>query len=348
MSANITDMKFSVFGRGYDDTRVDSGEGAIEDYNRYAMGICSGCFDSTGQYLWLGCYGNGHTAGLLKYDMDDDFNELVHSVPTGTAPTVVLHASTSDNNLGLAFQGSNWWVFDLTEDTVIASGTDANIPNYIDWTRSPYDVALDDTKFLITLPRSQRGTQAVLVLDYSDGTFTRTVLSNYQRAGGAFINENLMYIYYPPEWFYQDAYISGTTPSATQIWGHQTTGNYTNITMFGFGKKGKLYVPSLVYSSWRLGEYNGMRVPNFETPKPMKVIGKFASRPSISRFAFSHEKKNVGFTTDIGVFVSDFEDMEMITDASDAVYAVSDKYCVVEKGYWDSSHPSSIGIYKYR
>ena len=76
-------MCFSVFGRGYDDTRSDSGDGAVEEYDRFAMGICSGCFDSTGQYLWLGCYGNGHTAGLLKFDMDDDFNELAHSVPTG-------------------------------------------------------------------------------------------------------------------------------------------------------------------------------------------------------------------------------------------------------------------------
>ena len=350
MSATINEgkMSFSVFGRGYDDTRVDSGEGAVEDYNRYAMGICSGCFDSTGQYLWLGCYGNGHAAGLLKYDMDDDFTEVAHSVPTSSAATVVLHASNDNNNLGLAIQGSNWWVFDLTDDTVIASGTDASIPNYIDWGRVPYDVALDGTKFLITLPRSQKGTQAVLVLDYSDGTFTRTVLSGYQRAGGAFITPSLIYLFYPPEWFYQDAYISGVTPTGTQAWGYQTEGNFTKISMMGFGKKGRLYVPSLVYSSWRLGEYNGLKVPDFETPKPIKVIGKFASKPSISRFEFSHEKKNVGFTTDIGVFVSDFEDMEKISDSSDKVYAVSGNYIVVDKGYWDSSHPSSIGIYKYR
>lgn len=350
MSATINEgkMSFSVFGRGYDDTRVDSGEGAVEDYNRYAMGICSGCFDSTGQYLWLGCYGNGHAAGLLKYDMDDDFTEVAHLVPTSSVATVVLHASNDNNNLGLAIQGSNWWVFDLTDDTVIASGTDANIPNYIDWNRLPLDCVLDDTTFLMSGYRTTRGTRYCYSLDYSDGTFTVTQLSGYQRAGGAFINEGLIYLYYPAEWNWSNDSISGVTPTGTQVWEFQTTGTFQKIQMMGFGKKGRLYVPSLVYSSWRLGEYRGTEVPDFETPKPLKIIGKFASKPSISRFEFSHEKKNVGFTTDIGVFVSDFEDMEKITDSSNAVYAVSDKYCVVDKGYWDSSHPSSIGIYKYR
>ena len=80
MSANITNMKFSVFGRGYEDTRSDSGDGAVEDFNRYAMGASSAVFDSTGQYLWVGIFGNGHTAGLYKYDLEDDFNELMEFV----------------------------------------------------------------------------------------------------------------------------------------------------------------------------------------------------------------------------------------------------------------------------
>lgn len=350
MSATIREGKmcFSVFGRGYDDVRADSGEGAIEDFNRYAMGVSTGCFDVTGQYLWLGCYGNGHTAGLLKYDMDDDFNELVHAVPTAQTATVVLHASGDDNNLGLAIQGGDWWVFDLTDDTVVASGSDASIANYIDWARAPYDIALDGTKFYITAPRTQRGTPNVSILDYDSGSFSNIVLSGYQRAGGAFITDSLIYLYYPAEWQYQSDYISGVTPSGSEIWGYQEQGVFTNVQLSGFGKAGKLYVPSNVYSSWRLGEYNGTRVPNFVTPKPIKVIGKFVSKPTISRFTFSHQKKQVAFTTDIGVFVSDFEDMEKLTDSSRPVIAVNDKYVIVDAGYTSPQMPSTLGIYSYR
>ena len=341
-------MSFSVFGRGYDDVRADSGEGAIEDYNRYAMGVSTGCFDATGQYLWLGCYGNGHTAGLLKYDMDDDFTELVHAVPTTQDPCVVLHASGDDNNLGLAIQGGNWWVFDLTDDTVVASGTDASIANYIDWARTPYDVALDGTKFYITAPRTQRGTPNVSILDYDSGSFSNIVLSGYQRAGGAFITDSLIYLYYPAEWQYHNDYISGVAPSGSELWGYQGQGVFTNVQLSGFGKKGRLYVPTNIYGSWRLGEYNGTRVPDFETPKPIKVIGKFPSRPTITAYAFSHEKKRVAFNANNGFFVSDFEDMEKLSDSSLNVIAVNDNYVIVEGGYVSPSIPSSIGIFKYR
>lgn len=348
MSANITDMKFSVFGRGYDDVRADSGDGAIEDYNRYAMGICSGCFDSTGQYLWLGCYGNGHAAGLLKYDMDDDFTEVAHSVPTSSVATVVLHASNDSNNLGLALQGSNWWVFDLTDDTVVASGSDANIANYIDWARTPFDVVLRDTTFYICQPRRTRGIKYIMTLDYDSGAFSASQLSGFQRSGGSFINDSLVYLFYPAEWNWSNDYISGVSTGASEIWGYQTTGVFNNVQLMGFGRKGRLYVPSFVYGSWRLGEYNGTRVPDFETPKPIKLIGKFASKPTIADFQFSHEQKHVGINTDIGTFVSNFEDTEKIIDAGRSVFAVNDKYLVVDTGYWDSARPSSIGIYKYR
>lgn len=350
MSATIREgkMSFSVSGFGFDDVRADSGEGAIEDFNRYAMGISTGCFDATGQYLWLGCYGGGHTAGLLKYDMDDDFTEVAHTVPTSQSACVVLHASTDNNNLGLCIQGANWHVFDLTDDTVIASGSDANIPTYIDWTRAPFDVALNGTKFLITTPKTVRTTPIVMSLDYSDGTFTTTTISGYQRAGNVFINSNILYLYYPAEWQYHNDVIEGVSPSGSGLWFGEATGTYDNVQMSGFGKAGRLYVPSFVYSAWRLGEYSGTRVPDFATPKPIKVIGKFTSKPKITRFEFSTQKKQVAFTSDIGIFVTDFEELEKITDDVKSVIAVNDKYVIVDAGYASPQMPSTIGIYTYR
>ena len=351
MSATIKEGKmcFSVFGRGYDDTRADSGEGAIEDYNRYGMGINSGCFDETGQYLWLACYGNGHTAGLLKFDMDEDFNELSHSVPTSASNLVLFHASNVANNYGMAIQGSNWYLFDLTNDTVIASGSDSTLAN-VNWTSRPYDCALDGTKFLICVYRTSNSYPTVYTIDYSDSTVTSLQIGS-QRAGGVFIDKDIIYQFYIPQWFYQAPYIEGRTPSGSLVWSYQAQANtnYDDIKQFGFGKNGNLYCPTNIYSSWRLGVYPAKSAPRlYETPKPKEIIGKFKSAPDINRFEFSHEKARVAFSTNIGVFVTDFKELERITDANNTVYAVSDNYVVVEKGYLDPSHPNSIGVYKYR
>lgn len=352
MSALIKEgkMSFSVFGRGYDDVRADSGEGAIEDYNRYGMGISNGCFDVTGQYLWLACYGNGHTAGLLKFDMDDDFNELSHTVPTSANDLLLFHGSNVANNYGLAIQGSDWYVFDLTDDTVIASGSDA-ILNNISWATNPFDCVLDGTTFRICTYRTQNSSPTVYSLDYSDGTVTSLQIGA-NRCGGVFLTESLIYEFYTPQWFYQNYYIESTTPSGSAVWGYQALQGGISpypVNLNGFGKKGNLYIPSNVYASWRLCEYPAKGTPKiFETPKPKNLIGKFPSQPTINRFAFTHEKERVAFTTNIGVFVSDFEEMERISESNEIVYAVSDNYVVVDKGYMDSSHPSSIGIYKYR
>ena len=351
MSATIKEGKmcFSVFGRGYDDTRADSGEGAIEDFNRYGMGVNNGCFDITGQYLWLACYGNGHTAGLLKFDMDDDFNELSHTVPTSASNLVLFHPSNVANNYGLAIQASNWYVFDLTDDSVIASGTSTNL-NGVDWNSCPYDCVINGTKILLCIYRTQNSYPTVYTIDFSDSTVTKVQIGS-NKAGGIFLTDSLIYQFYSPLWFYQAPYIEGVTPSGSVEWSYQGQAytDYSDIKMFGFGKSGVLYCPTNIYSSWRLGVYPASGVPKlYETPKPLRVIGKFKSAPTISRFEFSHEKKHCAFTTDIGVFVTDFEDMELITESANTVYATSDNYVVVDKGYLDPSHPSSIGIYKYR
>lgn len=354
MSANIRSgkMNLAVFGRGYDDTRADSGDGTIEDYYRLALGASSACFDVTGQYLWVGCEGNGHTPGLLKFDANDDFNEVVHTVPTGTVETVILHASNVANNYGLVTQGNNWWVFDMTSEAVIASGSDATLGANILYTDTPYDCVLDGTKFFITkFYTSNQVSPKVIAFDYSNGTTTVTTISA-NRSGGAFINERLIYQYYASIWFYQNRYIEATTPNNIQAWGRMApeggSDGFKNVSLSGFGKNGKLYCPSNVYSAWRIGEYNGTRTPNFDTPRPIRVFGKFEDEPIIKTFAFSHEKTAVTFSTPIGCFVSDFEDVQKISDTFWEVFAISDTHAVIEAGRVDSGHLYSLGIFKYR
>ena len=352
MSANITNMKFSVFGRGYEDTRNDSGDGAIEDYNRYAMGASSAVFDSTGQYLWVGIYGNGHTAGLSKFDLEDDFNELAHGVPTGAVETLVLHAPNTNNNYGLAIQGNDWWVFDLTDDTVIANGTNATLGSRVSYSSVPYDCVIDGTTFYISRIWNQNNANPeVIEFDYSTNTATIKVISS-NRSGGAFITKGLIYLYYASEWFYQHRYIEGVTPSNVQVWNRLApeggSDGFKYVSLGGFGRKGRLYCPNNVYGSWRIGEYNGLRSPNFDTPKPIKVFGKFESEPTIKGFFHSHEQNYAIFRTPLGSYVTDYEDCFKISDLDDSVFAVSDKYAVIEMGRIDSGHINSIGVFKYR
>lgn len=347
MSALIKEgkMSFSVFGRGYDDVRADSGEGAVEDFDRYAMGIAYAVFDSTNQYVWLGCYGNGHTAGLLKYEIET-FEEVSHTVPT-TANAIdgLFHASNIDNNLGLVIQGSNWWVFDLTDDTIVANGSDANLPSYIQWTSTPYDCVLDGTVFKISTIRDGQFSIFSLVLDYSDGTISYTQIG-YNRSSGAFINKDLIYMNYPTTWFYQNRYIEGVTPSGSQMWDRQAPqgglDGFTNVSLNGFGRKGRLFVPTFIYSSWRMSEYNGLTSPDFDTPKPIRVFGKFESEPNIQRFAHSNDQKRVAFTTNIGIYYTDYEELERIAEDTFKVLAINTNYIVTTEGDF------YIRIYKYR
>lgn len=344
---DVEKLKFSVFGHGFEDERNDSGEGVEEDSDRYAMGASSAVFDSTGQYAWIGCYGNGHSAGLLKYDMDDDFNELVHSVPTSSTACVVLHASNVANNYGLVIQGTDYIVFDLTNDTVVASGSDANLSSHIMWNGTPYDCYLDGTKFLISQYLYTQSTgHEVVTIDYSANTVTYTTTTGAKRAGGGFINQNYMYLHYSPEWFYQNKYIEAVNMSGSQLWGYQApqTGDdgFANVHMGGFGKNGKLYCPTKIYGSWRLGEYNGLSVPNFNAPKPKAIIGKAENKFSIKMFAFTHEKTRVAFTTpELGIFVTDFKDLEKISDDTFSVLAISDKYIIADESGFH------INVYKY-
>ena len=354
MSATIKDGKlcFSVFGRGYEDTRVDSGEGVIDDYNRYGIAVNGASFDVTGQYLWLGSIGNDPSKGLLKYDMDDDFNQIVHNVPTSAVETVMLHASNVANNYGLAVQyGGDWFVFDMTDDTVIANGNNATLATKIAWSTQGYDCILDGTKFRIIHYLTSNGSPEVVTLDYSSGTVTTQVVGN-PRSGGTFISENLIYLYYAPQWFYQYKYIEAKTSSDVQIWGNQATSGgsdgFGGMDLMGIGRKGQLITPTNFYSAWRMGVYNGTRTPDFETPKPIRVFGKFESQPTIKSFVFSHEKARFAFNCDLGIFVSDFEDIEKISDITERVYAVSDNYVVAEMGRLDAGHLHSIGVFKYR
>ena len=347
MSALIKEGKmcFSVFGRGYDDVRADSGEGAVEDFDRYAMGISYAVFDSTNQYVWLGCYGNGHTKGLLKYEIET-FEEVSHTVPT-TANEIdgLFHASNIDNNLGLVVQGSNWWVFDLTDDSVIANGSDANLPTYIQWSSSGNDCVLDGTTFKITNWSNGQYYIYSVILDYSDGSVTYTTIGT-NRGAGAFVTKDIVYMNYPTTWFYQNRVIEGVSPTGVQVWSRQAPEGgiygFANISLNGFGQKGLLYVPTFIYASWRMGEYRGTSTPDFETPKPLRVFGKFESEPKILKFARSNNQKRVAFTTDIGLFYSDYEELEKISEDSDKVLAINDNYIIASQSSF------YIKVIKYR
>ena len=343
MSANITSMKFSVFGRGYDDTRVSSGEGVEEEIDRYAMNISDACFDSTGQYLWLACHGSGHTAGLLKYDIET-WTEETHTIPTAQNGLRLFKATNVDNNLGFAVQNGDWWVFDLTDDTIVASGTSADLNTWIVG-GGFVDVVLDGTTYIMTLTRTTNGTIARLTFDYTDSSFNQINIAGNQ-CGGYFISKSLIYYLYPPAWFYQNKSIYACDTSGNVQWtdtaAQSGASGYPNISMWGFGMNGKLYLPTLFYSSWRIGEYNGSHTPNVVTPKPVRVFGKMTGTFDIKRYARSNDEKRFAITTGLGVFVSDLEDVILIHESQFNVLAVNDNYVICDES---NNH---LSVIKYR
>ncbi len=345
MSAIIKEgkMSFSVSGRGYDDTRVSSGEGVEEEIDRYAMNISDACFDSTGQYVWLACHGSGHTAGLLKYDIET-WTEETHTIPTAQSGLRLFKATNVDNNLGFAVQSGDWWVFDLTTDTVIASGTSADLNTWIIGT-SFIDVVLDGTTYIMTLARTTNGVISSLTFNYSDSTFSQINIANDQ-GGGYFINKSLIYYLYHPTWFnhYKSIYACDTFGNIQWADTALQSGSagYPNISMWGFGMNGKLYLPTLFYSAWRIGEYNGSHTPNVVTPKPVRVFGKMRGEFEIKRFARANDEKRFAITTELGVFVSDLKDVILAHESQFNVLAVNDNYVICDE---TDNH---LSVIKYR
>lgn len=309
---NVGKLKFSIFGSGFEDDRANSGPGDKGDVDKYAISASSAVLDSTGDYVWFANYSNwGLTYGLHKYDLAS-FSEVSHSVPTDPAWAIVLHPNNTPNNLGICLQSGKWVVFDLTDDTVLQSVTDAGFVNYFDYGKE-YDCIYDGTYIYVVSAYTIRAVERVWKFDIANGTYTVTQVFGNQCCSG-FIDDDLIYGFEPPVWFSDPKKYFAVTKSGASVWTITTYSGTPSVCMEGFGKDGFLYLPSKMYGSWRFGKYNGDVAPDLESPRPISFFGKFAQKPVIVRKCYSDERSLVTLGTEIGTFVTDFEEVTKLDE----------------------------------
>lgn len=331
MSANIgvNKLKFSVFGKGFDDTRNDSGDGYAETVDNYALGVHSGAIDNTGEFVWFGVSG-----GLLKRRVDDMSN-VSQSVYTSWGDTMVFHPLNVANNYGLVTTTNDEFViFDLTDDTIIQSGTQANLSllNY----KSCDCILVGSKIYVVNYATEQKWDIILGWFDVSDGSSYCDYFEGQKACGGFMDNSSIM-IEYVPTWFSDYKQLFSYGFNGVRKWEIMATegggDGFPNVVYTGFSGNGKLYLPTKIGGKWRMGEYSSSHAPSINgTPHPLRVFGQFDSKPSFlwkwnQRFGctFSDERHDVAFLTNIGLFWSDMKDVIKLTTDQEIPLAMNDK-----------------------
>lgn len=327
MSATIEigKLKFSVFGKGYENTRNNSGSGAREgevlNYgSRYAE------IDATGRYLWL-C----GDFGIRKIDTFTWEEVSMGDIPNWWG--YLNHPKNVSNNLGIICenyqQSYAGKIFDLTTNEIISEGTFAYPPS----AGALEDcILVDDTILFATLTQG-RATNYVKTLAIDDFTMTRT--GEIGRSIVGFTDNSHVYGYYPKEWFYQDNNISLITTSGSWVWDVQRS-YFNNVAVGGITRNGKIYVASAIGGKWVLGEYPQTPAPDFDTPTPSRYFGEFSGYPNAVYSAAINVKYStlrdmaLICTSDTGIYITDFEDVYKISDANAKMaLAINDEMAVI-------------------
>lgn len=331
MSANIAigKLKFTVFGKGYDDERGNSGsgvkEGEVLNYgSRYAE------IDATGRYIWV--------AGDFGIRKIDTFTW--EEVSMGDIPNwmhYINHPKNVSNNYGFVSEISGYgadmtgYIFDLTTNEIISSGD----LTYRSGGGQDDCILVDDVLIFASLTQG-RASNYVTTLAIDDFTMTRT--EGIGRSFVGFTDNSHIYGYYPKEWFYQDSNISLITTSGVWVWDVQRS-NFNNVAVGGLTRNGKIYVPSSIDGNWVLGEYPQTPAPDFDTPTPSRYFGVFNGYPNTVYNGVINVKystlRDIALicTSDTGIYMTDFEDVYRISDTNTtSALAINDEMAVIYNG----------------
>lgn len=347
MSATISKnkLKFSVFGRGFEDERSDSGEGVDTDSLDIPFRCNSALIDTTSTYIWLVKSTDG---GIYKYDLATMTEVSQTAVPSGghTYSPYLIHPSNTDNNIGIAMVFDNgasksyWYFFDMTDDTLIGTCELAG------WkTPAMADAIIVGNKVHVCERAYLRTNPTCYHVNLDDMSITLDQTSGIASCG--FVDEDTIYAYYPPEWFYQTKKNYGKDLVWNTVWectASQGGGSgFPNIDQAGFCGNGFVYLPTKKNGAWRFGVYNGNSYSDYNTPKCIRTFGKFDSVPSISKApVYTNEKTRICFATNSKLYVTDTEDVELITDGNYVPYCMNDNYIIADNQY------NKTSIFKYR
>ncbi len=336
MSYAIENLKFTIFGHGYDATRNDSGRGtASHEMNFTAYGAM---IDETDTYLWVV---NGGTGNLQKYRLSD-MTEVEQSTVPITA-NIILHPSNVDNNIGVAFVGgTDVYVFDLTDDTLIGTAT-GTYPSQVGF--ESWDCVLINNKIYFSKTRCSLRTSIDLhCLDLSDMSYSVSQIFSGVSFNG-FVNNSLLYAYYPREWFYQSDCAYGIGFDGSTQWSNTGINRNENLGATALTGNGYLYMPVRIDDVWHYGVFDGTSNPTFSPVSPIRTFGSFENPPEISAsghdyrvdVAYSNGRTSACVWTRLGLLLTDFHKVETITTDDVVPLALSDKYLIASN--YDQSNP---------
>ena len=316
MSANLIAHKidFSVFGRGYDDARGNSGNGSKKAVTNLGwLWTTCAVFDETGQYCWVRTDASGNQA-LRKYRTDTWDSVDAGNISTGYS--YIIHPCNVANNLGYAWNDSSSVLFDLTTNEIIVSSE-----NHIPYASGRFECVLVDGKIRVTTMGQSRATNHIYIIDTEDLSITDVT---YTGGCCGYVNDSGIYCYYEPMWFSDHGWRSKKNAvSGADVWFVSSQGSgsgaFANSAWQGLTGHGNIYLPSYIGGKWVMGAYNASSTPDFETPTPSRTFGEFSTHPGFRGqyySAYTDGKELAAWTTDIGLFVTDFENLDLIDSRS--------------------------------
>lgn len=327
MSYAIENLKFTIFGHGYDSTRADSGIGVTShemDFIAYGAMI-----DETNTYLWVV---NGGTGNLQKYRISN-MTEVEQSTVPVTA-NIILHPSNVDNNIGVAFVGgTDVYVFDLTNDTLIGTAT-GTYPSQVGF--ESWDCVLINNKIYFAKTRcSLRTSIDLYCLDLSDMSFSMSQIFGSVSFTG-FVNNSLLYAYYVREWGWQSDCAYGIGFDGSTQWSNTGINRNENLGATALTGNGYLYMPVRIDDVWHYGVFDGTSNPTFNPVSPIRTFGSFENPPEISAsghayrvdVAYNNGRTRACVWTQLGLLLTDFNKVETITTDDVVPLALSDRYLV--------------------
>ena len=321
MSYAIENLKFTIFGHGYDATRNDSGDGAIEPtIHDMTAEYCA--IDEAGKYAWI--VGGG--GRLYKLNIAT-WEQQAHSIPF-VGP--LYHPCNVANNYGVIFESNTRVVvFDLTTGEIIKdfapSGTFAQPLQCCDC------ILVDDVIYLVQLNHTQNSaTLRKVFLNEEDAT-SSVIASGVECCG--FANDGLIYGYWAKQWFSQVSSAYAWTLNGNTEWSvtEPSTSESFNVRLFTLCGNGYLYAISFKEGKWVMGEYGISTAPEFVTPLPLRTFGEFPTVTDIqANVVYSQGKTKAVFQTNKGTYYTDFQKVRTLDEnISDLVpLAMNDKLVI--------------------
>ena len=327
MSYAIENLKFTIFGHGYDATRNDSGYGVKSA--ELSITVYSAVIDSTGRFAWFVT-----NNGLKKYQTSNWTEVEQDTIPDDCR--FVVHPSNVENNYGIATSadGNTAYVFDMTDDTLICSvsGTFSSISGARSWDC----ILVNDKIYMIN--RFTGNTNTVLqVIDIDNETCDESVSINGVGLYG-FIDDSLIYGAYTREWFYQASCAYAYNFSGVAEWSNTDINRNDNLVQDAIPTNGKLYMPVLIDDTWHFGEFDGTSNPTFNPVTPIRTFGSFDTAPTLTPyisgnnrtpyFCFNDGRTKCCMLTAEGVLLTDFSKVEVI-DSAKIPLAMNDQIIII-------------------